>query len=138
MFERILCVMDCFEGAQVSLAHLEEFKRAGTQEVVVLGVISLDGCGWTGRNLEECRLDQFDRERAGLEVVLKEIEKGSVKGKMRIEVGTSTHTILKAADEENISLIVMGTGSGSVKGLLLGRTTTEVVKRAKVPVLIMR
>ena len=64
MFERILCVMDSFEGARVSLAHLEEFKKAGTQEVVVLGVISQDGCGWTGRNLEECRLDQFEKERA--------------------------------------------------------------------------
>jgi nucleotide-binding universal stress UspA family protein len=138
MFERILCVMDCFEGVRVSLAHLEEFKKAGTQEVVVLGVISLDGCGWTGRNLEECRLDQFDRERAELEVVLKEIEKGGVKGKVRIEIGNSAHTILKAADEENISLIVMGTGSGSVKGLLLGRITNEVVKRAKVPVLVIR
>ena len=138
MFERILCVMDCFEGARVSLAHLEEFKKAGTQEVVVLGVISHGGCGWTGRNLEECRLDQFEKERAKLEIVLKEIEKGDVKGKMRIEVGVSSHSILKAANEENASLIVMGTGSGSVKGLLLGRTTAEVVKRATVPVLVMR
>jgi nucleotide-binding universal stress UspA family protein len=138
MFERILCVMDCLEGVRVSLAHLEEFKKAGAQEVVVLGVISQDGCGWTGRNLDECRLDQFEKERAKLEIVLKEIEKGDVKGKMRIEVGISAHSILKAANEENTSLIVMGTGSGSVKGLLLGRTTTEVVKRAKVPVLVMR
>jgi nucleotide-binding universal stress UspA family protein len=130
--------MDCLEGVRVSLAHLEEFKKAGTQEVVVLGVISQDGCGWTGRNLDECRLDQFEKERAKLEIVLKEIEKGDVKGKMRIEVGISAHSILKAANEENTSLIVMGTGSGSVKGLLLGRTTTEVVKRAKVPVLVMR
>jgi len=122
----------------VALAHLEEFKKAGTQEMVVLGVILLDGCGWTGRNLEECRLDQFERERAELEVVLKEIEKGGIKGKVRIEIGNSAHTILKAADEEDVSLIVMGTMSRSVKGLLLGRTTSDVVKRAKVPVLVMR
>jgi nucleotide-binding universal stress UspA family protein len=138
MFERILCVMERIEGAQMPLAHLEEFKKAGTQEVVMLGLISLDGCGWTGRSLEQCRLDQFYEERAKLEVVLKEIEKSGVKGKVRIEVGTSAHAILKAADEENISLIVMNTRSGSVKGLLLGRTTNEVVKRAKVPVLVMR
>ena len=138
MFERILCVIDCFEGVRASLAHLEEFKKAGTQEVVVLGVISQGGCGWTGRNLEECRLDQFEKERVKLEIVLKEIEKGDVKGKIRIEVGVSAHSILKAASEENASLIVMGTGSGSVKGLLLGRTTAEVVKRATVPVLVMR
>jgi nucleotide-binding universal stress UspA family protein len=138
MFERILCVMDSVEGARVSLAHLEEFKKAGTREVVVLGLISQDGCGWTGRNLEECRLDQFDKERAELEVVLKEIEKDGIKAKMRIEVGVSAHFILKAADEENASLIVMGTGNRSIKGLLLGKTVGEVVKRAKVPVLVVR
>jgi nucleotide-binding universal stress UspA family protein len=138
MFERILCVIDCFEGVRVSLAHLEEFKKAGTQEVVVLGVISQGGCGWTGRNLEECRLDQFEKERVKLEIVLKEIEKGDVKGKIRIEVGVSAHSILKAASEENASLIVMGTGSGSVKGLLLGRITEGVVRHAKVPVLVTR
>lgn len=138
MFERILCVRDRFEGAQVSLTHLGEFKKAGTQEVVVLGLISLDGCGWTGRNLEQCRLDQFDEERAKLEVVLKEIERGGVKGKVRIEVGIYAHTILKAADEEKVSLIVMATRSESVKGLLFGRTTNDVVKRAKVPVLVTR
>jgi nucleotide-binding universal stress UspA family protein len=138
MFERILCVIDCFEGVRVSLAHLEEFKKARTQEVVVLGVISQGGCGWTGRNLEECRLDQFEKERVKLEIVLKEIEKGDVKGKIRIEVGVSAHSILKAASEENASLIVMGTGSGSVKGLLLGRITEGVVRHAKVPVLVTR
>ena len=138
MFERILCVIDCFEGVRVSLAHLEEFKKAGTQEVVVLGVISQGGCGWTGRNLEECRLDQFEKERVKVEIVLKEIEKGDVKGKIRIEVGVSAHSILKAASEENASLIVMGTGSGSVKGLLLGRITEGVVRHAKVPVLVTR
>lgn len=138
MFERILCVMDSFEGARVSLAHLEEFKKAGTQEVVVLGVISLDGCGWTGRNLEECRLNQFDKERAELEVVLKEIEKGGVKGKVRIEVGNSAHTILKAAVEEGVSMIVMRPSSRNVRGLLLGRITEGVVRHAKVPVLVTR
>jgi hypothetical protein len=138
MFERILCVMDRFEGTEVFLAYLEEFKKAGTEEVVVLGLISLAGCGWTGRNLEQCRLDQFNEERAKMDIVLKEIEKSGVKGKLRIEVGTSAHAILKATDEENISLIVMDTRSENVKGLLLGRTTNDVVKRAKVPVLVMR
>ena len=56
---------------------------------------------------------------------------------MRIEVGISAYSILKAAGEENASLIVMGTGSRSIKRILLGKTTNEVVKRAKVPVLVM-
>ena len=138
MFQKILCVVDSLEVAQVPLHYLEEFKKAGTQEIVFLALISQDGCGWTGRTLEECRLDQFDRERAKLKIIQKEVETGGIKGKIRIEVSISAHSILKAADEETTSLIVMGTEGGSVKGLLLGRITNEVVKRAKVPVLVTR
>lgn len=137
MFQKILYIIDSIEGARVSLPYTEEFKKAGTREIVVLALISQDGCGWTGRSLEECHQDQFEKERAKLELVLKEIENGSIKGKIRVEVGITAHSILKAAEEENFSLIVMGTGSGSVKGLLLGRTTSEVVRRAKVPVLVL-
>jgi nucleotide-binding universal stress UspA family protein len=45
---------------------------------------------------------------------------------------------LKVADEEQASLIVMGTGTRNVKGLLLGRAVEDVVREAKVPVLVMR
>jgi nucleotide-binding universal stress UspA family protein len=138
MFEKILCVVDSLGGAQVSLAHLEEFKKTGTQEVIVCGVITMEGCAWTGRNLEQCRADGFEKEKAQIEAVLKEIEKHSIKGKMRIEVGISGRTILKAADEEQASLVVMGIGSRNVKSLLLGRAVEEVVRQAKVPVLVMR
>jgi nucleotide-binding universal stress UspA family protein len=57
---------------------------------------------------------------------------------VRIEVGTSGRIILKVADEEQASLIVMGTRSRNVKGLLLGRAVEEVVQQARVPVLVMR
>jgi universal stress protein A len=138
MFEKILCVVDSLGGARVSLAHLEEFKKAGTQEVIVFGVITMEGCAWTGRNLEQCRADGFEKEKNQMETVLKEIEKHGIKGKVRIEVGTSGRTILKVADEEQASLIVMGTGSRNVKGLLLGRAVEKVVQQARVPVLVMR
>jgi len=113
-------------------------KSAGTQEVIVFGVITMEGCAWTGRNLEQCRADGFEKEKTQMETVLKEIEKHGIKGKVRIGVGTSGRTILKVADEEQASLIVMGTGSRNVKGLLLGRAVEEVVQQARVPVLVMR
>jgi universal stress protein A len=138
MFEKILCVVDSLGGAGLSLAHLEEFKKAGTQEVIVFGVITMEGCAWTGRNLEQCRADGFEKEKTQMETVLKEIEKHGIKGKVRIEVGTSGRIILKVADEEQASLIVMGTRSRNVKGLLLGRAVEEVVQQARVPVLVMR
>ena len=138
MFGKILCVVDSLGGARVSLAHLEEFKKAGTQEVALLGLITTQGCAWTGRDLEQCRADGFEKEKAAIQPILEGIERDDVRAKVRIEVGVSAHTILKVADEEKVSLIVMGIGTTNVKGLLLGRAVEEVVRHARVPVLVMR
>jgi nucleotide-binding universal stress UspA family protein len=66
------------------------------------------------------------------------MEKEGVRGKVIIEAGTSAHTILKVADEEKVSLIVIGPGRGNIKELLLGEALEDVVRHAKVPVLVMR
>jgi len=138
MFRKILYPIDSYESAAAASAHMKTFKQAGTQEVVALGIVELGGCAWTGRNLEQCRADRFEKERIEIQSILKEMEKEGVRGKVIIEAGTPAHTILKVADEEKVSLIVIGPGSGKVKGLLLGKAAEDVVRLAKVPVLIMR
>ena len=138
MFRKILYPIVSYENASAASAHIKTFKQAGTQEVVALGIIELGGCAWTGRNLEECRADRFERERAAIETIVKEMEKEGLKGKLLIEAGTPVHTILKVADDEKVSLIVIGPGRENIKGLLLGKTTEDVVRHAKVPVLVMR
>ena len=138
MFRKILYPIDSYESASAASAHVKMFKQAGTQEVVALGVVELGGCAWTGRNLEECRADRFEKERTEIQAILKEMEKDGVKGKVIVEAGTPAHTILKVADEEKVSLIVIGPISGKVKGLLLGEAVADVVRRAKVPVLVIR
>ena len=138
MFRKILYPIDSYESVSAASAHIRMFKQAGTQEVVALGVVELGGCAWTGRNLEECRADRFEKERTEIQAILKEMEKDGVKGKVIVEAGTPAHTILKVADEEKVSLIVIGPISGKVKGLLLGEAVADVVRRAKVPVLVIR
>jgi nucleotide-binding universal stress UspA family protein len=138
VFRKILYPIVSYENASAASAHIKTFKQAGTQEVVALGIIELGGCAWTGRNLEECRADRFERERAAIETIVKEMEKEGLKGKLLIEAGTPVHTILKVADDEKVSLIVIGPGRENIKGLLLGKTTEDVVRHAKVPVLVMR
>ena len=138
MFRKILYPIDSYESASAASAHIKTFKQAGTQEVVALGVVELGGCAWTGRNLEQCLADRFEKERTEIESILKDMEKEGVRGKVIIEAGTPAHTILKVADEEKVSLIVIGPGRGNIKGLLLGEAVEDVVRHAKVPVLVMR
>jgi nucleotide-binding universal stress UspA family protein len=138
MFRKILYPIDSYESVSAVSAHMKTFKQAGTQEVVALGIVELGGCAWTGRNLEQCRADRFEKERTEIQSILKEMEKDGVKGKIIIEAGSPAHTILKVADEEKVSLIVIGPGRGNIKGLLLGKAVEDVVRHAKVPVLVMR
>jgi len=138
MFRKILYPIVSYENASAASAHIKTFKQAGTQEVVALGIVELGGCAWTGRNLEQCRADRFEKERTEIETIVKELEKEGLKGKLIIEAGTPVHTILKVADDEKVSLIVIGPSRRNIKGLLLGKTTEDVVRHAKVPVLVMK
>jgi len=138
MFRKILYPIDSYESVSATSANVRMFAQAGTQEVVALGIVELGGCAWTGRNLEECRADQFEKERTEIQSILKEMEKEGVRGKVIIEAGTPARTILKVADEEKVSLIVICPGRGNIKGLLLGNAVGDVVRLAKVPVLVMR
>ena len=138
MFRKILYPIDSYESVSAASAHMKTFKQAGTQEVVALGIVELGGCAWTGRNLEECLADRFEKERTEIQAILKEMEKDGVRGKVIIEAGSPDYTILKVADEEKVSLIVIGPGRGNIKGLQLGKAVGDVVRHTKVPVLVMR
>jgi nucleotide-binding universal stress UspA family protein len=138
MFRKILYPIDSYESASTASAQVKMLKQAGTQEVVALGVVELGGCAWTGRNLEQCLADRFEKERTEIQAILKEMEKEGVRGKVVVEAGTPAHTILKVADEEKVTLIVIGPGRGDIRGILLGDAMLDVVRFAKVPVLVVR
>jgi nucleotide-binding universal stress UspA family protein len=138
MFRKILYPIDSYESASTASAQVKMLKQAGTQEVVALGVVELGGCAWTGRNLEQCLADRFEKERTEIQAILKEMEKEGVRGKVVVEAGTPAHTILKVADEEKVTLIVIGPGRGDIRGILLGDAMLDIVRFAKVPVLVVR
>jgi len=138
MFRKILYPIDSYESASAASVHVKMLKQAGTQEVVALGVVEIGGYAWTGRNLAECYADRFERERTEIQAILKEMEKEGVRGKVVVEAGTPAHTILKVADEEKVTLIVIGPGRGDIRGILLGDAMLDVVRFAKVPVLVVR
>ena len=53
--------------------------------------------------------------------------------------GDPVKEILKAADEKNCDLIIMGShGYGALEDAMLGGTARRVLRRAKVPVLLVR
>ncbi|MDF2158219.1 universal stress protein [Algoriphagus sp. CAU 1675] len=55
-----------------------------------------------------------------------------------IKEGTTSVTVVKIADEQQASLIVMGTqGASGLKKALIGSTTVNLIKEANIPVLVV-
>jgi len=56
-----------------------------------------------------------------------------------VERGNPVEEILKHAEERNCDLIVMGThGHGTLEDVMIGSTARRIVRRSKIPVLVVR
>ena len=56
-----------------------------------------------------------------------------------VERGNPVEEIIKNAEERNCDLIVMGThGQGTLADVMLGSTAQRVIRRSKIPVLVVR
>ena len=59
--------------------------------------------------------------------------------KTLVEYGNPVKLILKTAEEENVSVIIIGShGRSNFEEVLLGSVSEEVVRKAKVPVLVVK
>ncbi len=162
MFERVLVPTDFSKYAQKTLDCIGEIP--GIKEVVLLNVIdaddpTLERHGWSYDSLiaeAKTHLDEQMKhvDRLGIRIrpVLKMIVRvmsgadgvNLQRPKSRpdvelIEGGDVADAIQKTADEETVSLIVMGAkGKGLVKDLLLGSVSKEVLRHGRTNLLIMR
>jgi nucleotide-binding universal stress UspA family protein len=56
-----------------------------------------------------------------------------------VQRGNPVEEIIRNAEEQNCDLIVMGThGQGTLEDVMLGSTARRVIRRSKVPVLVVR
>ena len=143
MFEKILYPTDFSEIADKALPYIEGLREAGAKEVIILHVND-ESCVNTLRiftaqdviALEKRRMDSALNLMAPLENVL--IEKG-FKVKARIENGIPFREILRVAEEENASVIIMGShGKNNIIENMLGSVAEKVASKSKKPVLIIR
>ena len=145
MFEKILYPTDFSDASKKALNYIKKLKEAGTKEVVVLHVIDQ-------REIEQLsHLPEIDvmaedletRKVAGAKKDMKEIEgeltKAGFKVKTRIDKGIPFRDILKAEEEEDVSVVVLGShGKSCIAEMLLGSVSEKVVRKSTKPVLVVR
>ncbi len=139
MFGRILFPTDFSAYSNAVFDCLPELKSAGAQEVILLYVIRESDVPLP----ETVNRESLERVRWSAEELLN-IAEMALKGKglrtrTRIEYGSPAARIVEVAQEENVDVIVLGAqGSSLLAEVLLGSVAAEVLRRSRVPVLLLK
>lgn len=139
MFKKVLYPTDFSACAEKALGYIRKLKEAGTEEVVVINVVDERTVAY-GLDVEVRFLLELEKEmKGGVEGIRKKLEGEGFKAKAIVRKGIPFREIIKAADEENVSLIIMGsTGKSMLKEILLGSTSENVIRNSGRPVLTVK
>jgi len=144
MFEKILYPTDFSEVARKSMSFIKQLKGAGTKEVVVLHVTDIRNINaWDWQTATESLIKikgelekEITKEMNSIEA---ELSKAGLKVKVRFEEGIPLREILRVEEEEDISVIILGShGRSNIAEMLLGSVSEKVIRKAKKPVLIVK
>ncbi|VVB71486.1 Universal stress protein [uncultured archaeon] len=135
MFQKILVATDFSKHAEKIIDCVSELP--GAKEIVLLHVLAMDPLArvWSPG-------DELKAAAKKLEAPKKILEGMGLKVKPRAELAEDlkeSAVIQREAEEENVSLVVMGArGRGLWEGLLLGSVSTDYLRYGTKDLLIMR
>ena len=150
VLKRVLYPTDFSEVSEKALDYVLLLKKAGAEEVVLLHVVEgkeveaiLGAAPWFGKSREEMRKEVERRIKEDRENVLNDIasrlEKEGCRVKKIVAFGNPVKEILRVEEEEDVSIIVMGShGRTNIMEMLIGSVSEKVVRNAKRPVLVVR
>lgn len=133
MFERILFPTDFSEYAQKITNCLGEIP--GIKDIIILHVIDTKRTAH-GEESESVLVKKAElilqEQKARLESIGKRV-------KTVVKTGIPSREILRTANEEKVSLVVMGArGRSLIKDILLGSVSSDVLRYGKTNLLILR
>ncbi|MFA5866773.1 MAG: universal stress protein [Actinomycetota bacterium] len=132
MFKKILFPTDFSAYADKAVEYLVGMKALGVEEVIQTYILEAgEEYPITLARKKRTLAMLKDREHLfkdhGLDI------------KSRVELGTPYREILKMADTENVSMIVIGChGKGLFDEVIIGSVSDRVTREAKVPVLLVK
>jgi nucleotide-binding universal stress UspA family protein len=138
MFRKIVLAHEGSPAGERALLYVEHLARRDDAEVVVVHIYDVPARYLSTDAYRDLRASF---EKASWEVVddaVQELQKADVTARGEVREGAAAHGILEVAEAESASLIVLGTrGPSSAAELLLGSTSTEVLRYARCPVLVV-
>lgn len=124
-FKPIKKVLIAFDGGPSSLKALEYFATQKQYNALECHVLSVG-------------IDTNDQRRQ-LEGAVATLEAGGYNATSEIIAGHTEMAIASIVEQANIDLLLMGAyGHSRIRNLIIGSTTTEMIRSCKVPVLLFR
>jgi len=143
MFEKILYPTDFSEVARKALGFIARLKGAGSEEIVVLHVIDSRNFDALPSHMpmDFVQIQKAWEERAAEEIkaIAGELRAQGYRVKERLESGVPFREILRVAEEENASVIVLGShGKSNMAEMFLGSVSEKVIRKSRKPVLVVK
>lgn len=146
---RVLVPLDGSERAEAVFEPLRElFGPLGAECVLLRVVESLDYAKPHGDQCDICRTARLAgmepdiepvRVQHYLDLAAGRLSTGGLHVETQVEVGHAASAILRVAHERQADLIAMATrGRGGLRRLLLGSVATDTLRRAQMPLLLVR
>jgi len=136
MFRKILFAHDGSSAADRALLYVEHLGRLEEGEVVVVHAYEVPHRYATTDVYDELRETIEKAAWAVVDDAVNELQGAKVLARGVVREGMAARVVLEVADQENASLIVLGTrGPSSTAELLLGSVSTEILRLARCPVM---
>jgi len=142
-FKRIVVGYDGSEYSKNALKKAIELAKCTEGEIHIVGVIKPIEFGVidyiTPEEIEEYEKEEETKEEKFLKEAMNIVKESGLQASYKILEGDPSEQIMTYADEVKADLIVVGhRGLGGFKRLLLGSTSSEVVKYSNQSVLVVK
>ena len=100
---------------------------------------SLDFLFYDTQKSLDAETELIQRAQQALEPIVDELNRCGFVARARVETADPFREILRVEEEENVSLIVIGShGKSNIEEMLLGSVSENVVRKARGPVLVVK
>ena len=141
MFKKILFPTDFSDVSRKALEYIKQLKGAGAQEVIVLHVVDEKELAVLSRVP-----DQYSQIMAHIEkdianvmgAIETDLTAEGFQVKLTVKTGQPFTEIMATAVDEKASIIILGShGRSNIGEMLLGSVSENVIRHARVPVLVI-
>lgn len=132
-FQKILYPTDFSVCSAKALDYIKRFTEVGMTEVVILNTIE-------PKKYDEPQMMEnvILESQSKLDRIADQLKHLGIECTTIVEVGEPTNKLLEVSEREKVSMIAMGSrGRGLVQGQLLGSVSSETIRRAKRPLLLI-